>query len=290
MGLEHGGTGRDGRARTQRVGAILQSYAAPCNSQHVYRNYERPGRGFRLENRGKSNTKPTPPARDVTAPYHLAFALADRHGWHISLPRAVGQFLLGRRRRPGLLEIDSFEYDQPETFCVTDPFRLTLTPALDQRLFRVSAASQALLQHVQAHPVASDDELLDDARFAAASWLGEPAMRQELEEDLTAGLLHGQEELLANAIHWAARYLPKTRPQAPSSFYPSAHEADAARIRDWSFIKGATGEICLRAARIENHPEYQDHHGIEMSTPLVWYDLDLKWARTRSRYYQLLGD
>ena len=229
-------------------------------------------------------------ARDVTAPYHLAFDLADRHGWHISLPQAVGQFLLGRRRRPGLLEIDSFEYDQPERFCVTAPCRVTLTPALDRRIFQASAASQAILQHVQAHPSASDDELIDDARFAAACWMGEPAMRQELEEDLNAGLLQGQEEMLANAILWAAQYLPKIRPQAPSGFDPSAHEADAARILGWSLIKNATGELCLGGARIENHPDFPDCLGFEVSRPLVWYDLDLKWARTRSRYYRLLDD
>lgn len=222
-------------------------------------------------------------------PYQLAIALAEQHGWHIALPIEMGQFFMGRAARPRVRLIDHFVYDQiaERHFDISSPF--TMAPAIDGRLFSLNAPSQVIFQHIQTYPHATDGELLADARFAAASWLGEPSIKKSIAQDLNADRLQGREAFLAHSILRAAQTQPKVQPQAPDGFDPTMHEANAARIYGWSIEENHFGDLYLTADRIENHSEIRDNNSLRYSTALVWYDLKIGWARTRSRYYRLMG-
>ena len=239
--------------------------------------YSRPSRNFPI------------PGFDQ-ARHQIAFALAEQHGWHIALPVEMGQFFMGRRSRPTTGRIDRFVYDQASErrFDIDPPF--TLLPARDHRIFELNPASQAVFQHIQLHAEATDEALLDDAHFAASSWLANPVLKTGLAQDLNAGRLKGKEAFLAHAILWTAQALPMAQDHAPGSFDPAAHEADAARIYGWAIETDHDGELYLRANHIENHPEIKSQNGLGRSTAIVWYDLTIGWARTRSRYYKLIGE
>ena len=256
---------------------IAGSIRAGTTKVLLPRIYRRPSRRFPI------------PGFDQ-ARYQIVFALAEQHGWHIALPVEMGQFFMGRGSRPTTLWIDRFFYDQPteRRFDTEPPF--TLLPAQDNRIFELNAASQAVFQHIQLHPEATDEALLDDARFAASSWLAEPALKTGLAQDLNAGRLKGKEAFLAHAILWTAQTLPPVQSRAPAGFDPALHEDKAPRIYGWSIEKGRDGELYLRADHIENHPEIGSQEGLRRSTNLVWYDLQSGWARTRSRYYRLIGE
>lgn len=229
------------------------------------------------------------PAYDPVA-HQIAFALADQRDWRIAFPVEMSQFFMGRASRPKMEELQEFFYDQPDEIRFDITPSLTLRPVQDKRVFELTAVSQAIFQHIHTNPDASDRELLADARFAAASWIGEPSMQEALTRDLNAGRLRGREIYLAQAILWSAQADQKALDHAPAGFDPAEHEARAARIYGWSIETNHLGNLYLRADRIENHTEIPDNRRLAYSTALVWHDLKLGWARTRSRFYRLMKD
>jgi hypothetical protein len=218
--------------------------------------------------------------------YHVAAGLAYQHRWRLILPVEFSRFLMGSAPRPDLGEIKNIYYDQPrESHC--ERVGLTLKPVPDQRLLNLNAAGQAIWHHIHQDNPPSKANLLKDARFAATAWFSNRALLKWLKEDVRAKRLRGDELFLGEAILAAANEPAPIAQEAPADFDPAAHEATAARVYDWQIQTGRDGLLYLSAGRLENHPHLAG--SLATSTALVWYDKAIGWARTRSRYYRLMG-
>jgi hypothetical protein len=103
-----------------------------------------------------------------------------------------------------------------------------------------------------------------------------------------SGRLEGQELILARAIIAASTKGTGVADKAPPDFDPTEHEASAVRIYGWA-VHEHRGISYLVAELIKNHPQIADGDTLGHSSPLVWLDEQAGWARTRSRYYRLMG-
>lgn len=218
----------------------------------------------------------------------MAGGLANQNRWRLVLPAEMSRFLMGRIPRPDLNQIQNFLYDQAQERHY-ERLGLTLTPVPDKRVLDLNAAGQVIWHHIHQDNPPTDAELRKNAKFAATAWFSNYTLATWLKEDVQADKLEGQERLLAQAILAAAAESPKVAEEAPADFDPTAHEAEAARVHDWWLLTGKDGSRYLAALRIENHPHIADGRSLARSTALVWFDMKQGWARTRSRYYRLMG-
>lgn len=224
---------------------------------------------------------------DLPSAYHAAVGLAQQYRWRLMLPVEMSRFFMGRIPRPDPTEINIFHYDQPEVRHY-EKLGLTLKPVPDPRALELNAAGQVIWHHVHQQPAPTNLELLRDANFAAAAWFSNATLSNWLMEAEKSGRLDGKELFLARAIIAASTEDTGVADKAPADFDPAAHEATAARIYGWS-IQEHKGSAYLVAQAIENHPHLPDGKSLGTSTALVWADLSIGWARTRSRYYRLMG-
>ena len=228
------------------------------------------------------------PSMYYPASFQIAWALAKKNRWHLAVPIEISQFFMGKQSRMDMGKIRTFTFDQPteQVYQIESP--IIFQPSADHRLFELNAPSQTLFFHIQLHPNASEDELLADAKFAAASWLGEAQFKELIAQDLKAGRFHGRELFLANSILQAARMPTITEAHAPAGFDPSPYEAEATRVYGWKIVEDDQIGLHLRAKYIENHPHIRDGSSLAHSTALIWFDQKIGWARTRSRFYRLM--
>jgi hypothetical protein len=222
------------------------------------------------------------------SPVWLVRALVQQYGWQVVMPVEMSQFFFGKASKPNLNDIHTFYYDQPADKHF-DKLNLIFKPVKDKRLLTLNAAGQVIWSHANQHPPITNKELLRDAAFAATAWFSEPLFLRWLTEEVKQGRLHGQEVFLAQAVMTAASEGLGLSQEAPVGFDPSDHEAEATRVYGWWLREGEGGSTYLAAHRLENHPHISDGRPLAHSTALVWYDEAIGWARTRSRFYRLIG-
>ena len=214
------------------------------------------------------------PPPSVPAPHLVAAALASQHRWQLALPVPFSQFLLGLADRPDVIGV--IPYDQPHR-SVYEELGLTMEPA-PASLFRLTASGQALTQGLPKE--ASEIGLLRIALEAAQGLLGEAEFRLELQADIAAGRLGEREYMVARAIVTADTG-PKPLRRAPPTFEPPI--GDVVRLDGWVRAVERDGSEYLVARHVTGHP-YAGQGGRGMRTsPLVWIDEALGWAKTRSR-------
>lgn len=221
-------------------------------------------------------------------PLRVAKALAREHIWRVALPVEISRFFMGRCSKPDVRKIDTFLYDQ-DIVRDYEKVGLKFKPVPDMRLLEFNPAGQVIWHHIHYETGISRKALIEDARYAAAAWFNDPLFRGWLVADMRENRFEGLELFLAQAIMNAFEEEIGIAREAPADFNPSEHEAEATRIFGWQLVEGR-GRFFLRAHRIENHAHISDGDSLDRSTPLVWIDEKLGWARTRSRYYRLMGE
>lgn len=225
----------------------------------------------------------------LPSPWRVVNALAEQYRWRVVLPIEMSRFLMGLSSRPTVCDLKTFYYDQPEEKHFAE-LKLTLKPVIDRRLLGLNVGGQVIWHFLHEHPDVTDGELLKAARFAGSAWFSDSQMLRWLVKEADRGALEGRELFLAEAIITAVRENEGLASEAPADFDPSQHEAEATRVYGWWFQEDKDGSKYLAAHRIENHPHICDGDSLAHSTALVWCDEKLGWARTRSRYYRLMGD
>jgi hypothetical protein len=220
--------------------------------------------------------------------YHVAAGLASQHHWQLMLPVEMSRFFMGRASRPNAAELRTFYYSEPEARHY-ERLGLTLQPAPEMRAPRLNVAGQIIWHHLHQDNPPTDVELRADASFAANAWFSNRLIANWLWAEVQADLLEEQERQLAEAILAIIAAGTGVADEAPVGFDPAAHEASAARIYGWWIQTANDGTRTLAAMRIEGHPQIADGDRLASSTGIVWIDTALGWARTRSRYYRLMG-
>jgi hypothetical protein len=215
------------------------------------------------------------------APSAVAYALALENKWRMALPTKMARFLLGLETKPTKHGAFFYDSDAPRHY---PNVGLTLDPIADQSVFDLTPAGQAIRLGTQ--DVLDPMKIREIVNFAASAWFSHAEIRTFLEEDLAAGLLRSREQQLANAI--LSTVSEGVGREAPGDFKPQDH-SDAPKIIDWQIIRDASGNEYLRAAHIHGHAHIRDGRSLGFSTALVWIDERIGWARTRSRYYCLVG-
>lgn len=216
----------------------------------------------------------------MPAPHLTAAAMCRQHGWKLAIPVQVARFLLALAPRPDAADITELPFDQPKQMA-WPKLGVVLEPG-DSRLFGLTPIGQVLALGLPLD--ASEAGLVAIGETAGAGMLAEPRLLEWLRQDVAAALLTERELVVANAIIKAAERVGVPR-RAPRDFEPPA---DAVAIEGWDvFEKG--GLEYLTAARISGHPYLPDGDNLSRSSPLMWIDERLGWARTRSRYYRLVG-
>jgi hypothetical protein len=224
------------------------------------------------------------PVSDATspiAPSAVARALCRQHGWRVALPMTMAHFLLGLETKP--TRCDAFFYDGADHRSY-ERAGLRLEAVDDHRLFDLTPVGQAI--RLGAPEILTPAEIAKIAKFAASAWFGGPLFRLFLEDDLASGRLFGGEADLAQAILDSPR--SGVERKAPSDFTPADH-TNSAKILNWRIIKDESGNEYLNAEHIKGHAHIPDGGSLGHSTALVWIDEALGWARTRSRFYRLIG-
>ena len=217
----------------------------------------------------------------MPAPHLIAAALCRQHGWKLAVPVQVARFLLALAPRPDSAAITELPCDQPERM-VWPKLGVALEPG-DSRLFGLSPIGQALALGLPQD--SSEAGLVAIGETAGAGMLAEPRLLDWLRLDVAGDLLTERELVVANAILAAAERVGGVPRRAPRDFEPPAQ---AVGIEGWSVFEHGGLEF-LTAARISGHPYICDGDNLSRSSPLIWIDEQQGWARTRSRYYRLVG-
>jgi hypothetical protein len=215
--------------------------------------------------------------------WHTARALTRQRGGRMGMPREAARFLVGLAERPlaPALFTGSFDADFPRLGIAFE--------RVDDRVLSMTPAGQALVLGLPLD--ASVDGLLELARQAAVGVLGRNQFLLDwLKKDVDAGLLGERERVFADAL-LSPGDAPdkKAARRAPRTFTPPAAEDErVCRVDGWSVIEPwGDGVEALRAERITGHPYITDGDWLRRSSPLVWIDEGLGWARTDSRLYRL---
>ncbi|MFT2095651.1 hypothetical protein ACMS1Z_13455 [Acidiphilium multivorum] len=216
-------------------------------------------------------------------PHMVAVALARQNGWTLGLPLEMARFLLMMAIRPE--ECGEIPYDQG-TARTYSKIGLTLIPASPSRL-DLSVAGQALATGL---PIdCSGEGLSRIGRYAAFGTLGADVSVGDLADDLAAGRLSEPAAIAAGSLVEAVRCTEMIADrQAPPDFVPPE---TAQHLEGWE-INGDRGRDgvfreWLRAASWTMYPGGWPPNRLRQSSPLVWIDEGVGYARTVSRVYRL---
>ena len=217
-----------------------------------------------------------------TVPHQLAAAVCRTYGWRLALPRNVAAYLLGLGELPLPRPIGGrFPYDQGEPFRIPEE-HLSFEPGRPELFDGVSPVGQAL---ILATPTdISLEGLRELGQIAGRGVMSVGFLVDLLCQDLESGGLGEREETLAQIIiETIPERTGKALRRAPVSFQPPDR---APVLAGWSIATFDDNE-CLIATSIHGHPNMRDGSGRFRSSPLVWVDERIGWAKTESRWYRL---
>jgi len=220
---------------------------------------------------------------DAPRPIDVAAALERQHDWVVGMPRDVSLYVLGMGERP--LSPSVLPYDQPVRR--EYPCGLVLEPA-DPAMLSRSAAAQAVLLALSGKDLSTEGIERLAATAAAGAVIASEPMRQALAAALEAGELYGAAEAFAQAL-LAADVTGYAR-KAPVDWQAPADPDCEVVVDGWQVREFGPegGRFCaIVAASIRNHPYIGNGDSMSRSSPLIWIDEKLGWARTQSRLYRL---
>ncbi len=202
----------------------------------------------------------------VPPPFETAAALCRLHGRNMAIPMVVAEFVLGLSGRPRLHDVSGpFPWDGDERLEVAG---VVLEP-VDPRIPSMSPAGQAVA-------LAGSKVGRENLREAAHGVLA--SVREWLRGDLPS-LTPGEREV-AEAILAIPAGAART---APDGFMPSSEACPT--VHGWRIAEFGDREV-LTADLVTGHPSLDDDR-LGRSSPLIWVDERIGWARTTSRYYRL---
>lgn len=202
----------------------------------------------------------------VPPPFETAAALCRLHGRNMAIPMEAAEFVLGLRERPRLHDVGGpFPWDGGGRLEVAG---VVLEPA-DPRISSMSPAGQAV---ALAGSKVGPENLREAANGVLAS------VRDWLMSDLPS--LIPEERAVAEAILAMPAGVPS---KAPEGFVPPSEPCPTAH--GWRIAEFGQREV-LAADLVTGHPSLGDDR-LRRSSPLVWIDDELGWARTTSRLYRL---
>jgi hypothetical protein len=215
-------------------------------------------------------------APEPPAPHLVAAAMARQYGWRLAMPVVMACSILGLAERP--LELPEIPYDQP-TIRHYDKANLTLIPA-PADLFDLSPAGQCLRQALPRD--ASGPGLVEIGEQAGGAIIATAIFLDGLRADLAAGRLTEREILVANAI---VENVGSVGRRAPKEFVPPPEDEVVATVDQWREFE-RDGTVFLTAQRVTGHPHLSGDR-LSRTSPVIWIDEQLGYARTRSRLYRL---
>ena len=222
-------------------------------------------------------TVPTP------APHVVAAAICQKRGWAMAIPRSVAEYLLGINELPTLDTLGPIPYDQTKPLKINkagvffEPGRAELFDAL-------TPVGQALIQAVPRD--ISVEGLRGIGETAARGVMSAAFLLNMLRTEHSAGKLGERERTVAEHIlGLAPLHTGKALRHAPLNFVPPRM---APVVEGWRI--GIRGRVeCLIADTVLGHPHIADGGRHICTSPLIWLDERLGWARTESRWYRLGG-
>ncbi|HQT65799.1 MAG: hypothetical protein B7Z71_00500 [Acidocella sp. 21-58-7] len=216
----------------------------------------------------------------MPAPHRIALALCRQNGWKLGVPLILARFLLGLSERP--ITIDSFPYDQPTPRNYTRA-GVEFVP-LTAEIGRLSPAGQALALALPVH--ASEQTLREIGLLAVRGPLGKPDLFVGLSRDRNFGFLNERELIVAEVIK-SNFDSSEILLRAPVEWVPPAENTKTPFLEDWWVLHTPyDNSLCLAAHQLSNHPHLTAGN-LAYSSPLIWLDERLGWARTVSRIYRL---
>ncbi|RAU20158.1 hypothetical protein CU669_19915 [Paramagnetospirillum kuznetsovii] len=260
----------DDAARRKEFAAILRSREAIRIAPRIY-GWQDPFGALMLSQYGRSGWPKMP------APHLVAGAMARQYGWRLAVPTEIAKHVLGLVERPVVLHKIPFDQNQTRQYAKA---KLTLVPSPADLLF-LSPAGQCLRQGLP-HD-ASAPGLVEIGEQAGGAAISAPAFLNWLREDLADGRLNEREVMVAEAIIANAGNISL---RAPREFNPPPAEDEVAALDGWWQFE-ENGLVCLAARHIRNHPYLENDGKIKRTSPVIWLDERLGFARTRSRLYRL---
>lgn len=202
----------------------------------------------------------------VPPPFETAAALCRLHGRNMAIPMVVAEFVLGLSSRPRLHDVGGpFPWDGDERLEVAG---VVLEP-VDPRIPSMSPAGQAVA-------LAGSKVGRENLREAAHGVLA--SVREWLRGELPS--LTPEERVVAEAILAMPAGAPR---KAPENFFPPSEACPTAH--GWKVADYGEREV-LTADLVTGHPSLGDDR-LRRSSPLMWIDERIGWARTTSRLYKL---
>lgn len=216
-------------------------------------------------------------------PVDVAAALEQQEGWIVGMPRDVALYMMGMGERP--LAPAVLPYDQP--IRREYPCGLVLEPA-DPALLRRNPIAQAVLLALAGQDLSEDGIRRMVSVAAAGAIISASSMRLELAECLIRGELYGAAEVFAQALVAVGQTGYSTR--APADWTPPADADRQVVVDGWRVEEFGEGDDVFHAltgASVRNHPYIGQGECFTRSSPILWIDRKLGWAKTQSRLYRL---
>ena len=202
----------------------------------------------------------------IPPPFEVAAALCRLHGQRMAIPMDVAEFVLGLRHRPRLYDVAGpFGWDCEDRLEAAGAVLEPVAP----RIPFMSPAGQAV---ALAGSKLGEENLREAANGVLAS------VRDWLKGDLPS--MTSEERAIAGAILAIPAGAART---APDGFMPSSEVCPT--VHGWRIAELGGREV-LTADLVTGHPSLGDDR-LGRSSPLIWVDERIGWARTTSRYYRL---
>lgn len=221
------------------------------------------------------------PRIPMPMPHLIAAAFCRARAWKMAVTENLACYLLGMDERPTARTLGRFPYNQFKPLSLGD-VHVHFEPGRPELFDGMTPVGQALTLAIPRD--VSIEGLRDLAEIAAHGVLSLKFLLDMLRQDHSARVLGERERIAAEIIlemapHRSGRVLRRS----PLNFI-SPPQAPA--VENW-MVGTQFGNECLFADAVYGHPYLTDGGDDFRSSPLIWLDEKLGWAKTQNRWYRL---